>query len=567
MFPEYELIEQKVNEIVHKFNRGLESREDLSEIYALLGVVKVTFAMPFENDPTSRIISPEFILESERTEDGSITIFERNTEHGEVIEFGYPRSDGKEIKCRWFLSKKVDRSLIDEERYMMFADKLYMLQSIRNLRKMLDFARNHDLQTGIPNVIGFRRQYRDARAENPDIRYAIVYVNLQNFRYFNERLGSRGADEVMLQFSRRLTLCVESDEGACRLGGDNFLIFVKPQNLDGLIKRLSDFTINNISAAPQKEFSISAWIGIDANDDGADLGSRIGRASTANMFAKQRIKQPVVYYSEKFLEMLNHNKYIASIFSPALENHELSAFFQAKVNMRTGELKGLEALCRWKHDGEFIFPDQFIPVIDRLGLTYELDMEILRYSCECIRKWLDMELTPPVISVNFSRKDIFIPNIEQEIKKTVDEYDIMPAYVEIEITETSSEAEYARIIEFTKNLKNMGFRIAIDDFGTGYSSLSLVHNINADVIKIDKTFVTAIHKDTRTAMLVENIINIAKCLDMELVAEGVETAEEGQTLLKLGCDTAQGYYYSRPADYEATTSVIRDNPFMPIGAE
>lgn len=565
MFPDYEKIEQKTDEIIHKFNHGLEDREDFRELYTLLGVVKVTFEMQFETDPNSRVMSPEFIMASERSEDGSITLFESSTEFGDIIDFSYPRFDGREIRCRWFLSKKVDKSQIDEERYLNTADKMYMLQGVTNLRRMLDFAINHDPQTGIPNGVGFRRMYREAKADNPDVKYALVYINLQNFRYFNERLGSRGGDEVIVQYSRRLTLCVEPDEGVCRLGGDNFLLFVKPENLDSLIQKLSDFNVDNISASPRKSFSVSAWIGIDAYDDGEEMGTRIGRASVANMFAKQHIKQPVVYYSDKFHEMLSHNKHIASIFSPAIENHEFSAFFQAKVSMATGELKGFEALCRWKHEDDYIFPDQFIPVIDRLGLTYELDMEILRYSCSCIRKWLEMELTPPVISVNFSRKDIFIPDIEQEIKKTVDSYDIMPAYVEIEITETATEAEYARIIEFTKNLKAMGFRIAIDDFGTGYSSLSLIHNINADVLKIDKTFVTAIHKDKRTEVLVESIINIAKHLDMDLVAEGVETAEEGEMLMRLGCDIAQGYFYSRPADYEATTAIIRNMPFKPIG--
>ena len=567
MFPDYEKIDKKVDEIVHKFNRGQEEREDFKEIYDLLGVVKVSFNMDFERDPSSRMMMPDFVMETERSEDGYITLFESSTETGEVIEFSYPKPDGRYIRCKWYLSAKTDRSLIDIDRYMMAADKLYMLQSINNLRKMLDFARYHDPQTGIPNGIGIRKLFREARAENPEAKYAVLYVNLQNFRYFNERLGSRGGDEIMVQYARRLILCVEPDEGVCRLGGDNFMLFVKPENLDGLIKKLQDFTVDNISVAPQKSFSIPAWIGIDANDDGDELGDRIGRANTANMFAKQRIKQPVVYYSEKFLEMLNHNKYIASIFTPALENHEFSAYFQAKVSMMTGELKGLEALCRWKHDGEFIFPDQFIPVIDRLGLTCELDLEILRYTCEAIRKWLDTGLTPPVVSVNFSRKDIFVPDIEQKIKKMVDGYDIMPAYVEIEITETATEAEYARIIEFTKNLKAMGFRIAIDDFGTGYSSMSLIHNINADVIKIDKSFVTAIHKGSRTEVLVESIISMAKRLDMEPVAEGVETEEDGRTLLRLGCDVAQGYYYSRPADYDATTVMIREKPFKPIGAD
>ena len=440
-----------------------------------------------------------------------------------------------------------------------------MIQSITNMRRMLDFARNHDPQSGIPNGVAIRNMYREAVRENPDIQYSVLFVNLQNFKYVNERIGSKGGDEAIVQYSRRLTLCVEPDEGVCRLGGDNFVLFVKPENLDKIIHRLTQFTIEDLKEAPEKSFTLSAWIGIAANDYDCDIGTRIEHASIANMFARQRLKQAVVFYSEQFNEMLNHNKRIASLFMPALANHEFQAYFQAKVNMETGELSGFETLCRWIHDGEFIFPDQFIPVIDRLGLIYELDMEILRLTCECIRKWLDMGLNPPILSVNFSRKDIFVPGVENEILNMVRSYDITSHYIEIEITETSSESEYVRIIEFTRNLKDMGFRIAIDDFGTGYSSLSLIHNINADVIKIDKSFVTTLHKDSKTEVLVESIINIGRRLGMDLVAEGVETEEDGQLLMKLGCSIAQGYYYSHPSDYETTTGLLRERPFKPIG--
>mgnify|MGYP002857413919 CR=1 FL=1 len=562
--PDYAKIESKIEDIIHKFIRSRVEREDYTELYDMLGVTKVTFTMEFEKDPMSRAMGPEFVMESDRSDDGSIVLYERGAEHGDIMEFSFPRKEADDIRCKWYLNKKTVLSEIDEEKYKRFADKLYLMQSIGNMRKMLDFARNHDPQSGIPNGVGIRKLFKEAIKANPDIKYAVLYVNLQNFKYINERIGSKGGDEAIVQYARRLTLCVDFDEGVCRLGGDNFILFVKPENLDKTIHRLSQFTIDNLSGTPDKTFTLSAWIGIAVGDEDEDFGTRIEHASIANMFAKQRLKQAVVYYSEQFKDMLNHNKRIAALFMPALTKHEFLSYFQAKVNMETGELAGFETLCRWRHDGEFIFPDQFIPVIDRLGLIYELDMEILRLTCESIRKWIDMGLNPPILSVNFSRKDIFVPEVENEIKKVVDSFGITPKNVEIEITETASEQEYARIIEFTRNLKDMGFRIAIDDFGTGYSSLSLIHNINADVIKIDKSFVTAIQKDSKTEVLVESIINIAKRLDMDLVAEGVETSDEGKTLMDLGCNIAQGFYYSRPSDFETTTKLLEERPFKPI---
>ncbi|MBQ9361130.1 MAG: bifunctional diguanylate cyclase/phosphodiesterase [Lachnospiraceae bacterium] len=562
--PDYAKIESKIEDIIHKFIRSKVEREDYREVYDLLGVTKVTFTMLFEKDPMSRAMGPEFVVEADKTDDGSIVLYDKGAEPGEVLEFSFPRQEADDIKCKWYLSNKTKPADIDKDKYVGFAEKLYLMQSISNMRKMLDFARNHDPQSGIPNGVGIRKLFREAIETNPDTKYAVIYVNLQNFKYINERIGAKGGDEAIVQYARRLTLCVDVDEGVCRLGGDNFVLFVKPENLDKIIHRLSQFNIDNLSEAPDKTFTLSAWLGIAVGDENEDFGTRIEHASIANMFAKQRLKQAVVYYSDQFKDMLNHNKRIASLFMPALAKHEFMSYFQAKVDMETGELAGFETLCRWRHDGEFIFPDQFIPVIDRLGLTYELDMEILRLTCESIRKWLDMGLNPPILSVNFSRKDIFVPEVEEEIKKVVDHYGISTEYVEIEITETATESEYARIIDFTKNLKNMGFRIAIDDFGTGYSSLSLIHNINADVIKIDKSFVTAIQKDTKTEVLVESIINIAKRLGMDLVAEGVETADEGKTLMNLGCNIAQGFYYSRPSDFDTTTKLLEERPFKPI---
>lgn len=568
MFPDYEKIDQKVEELIYKYTHCKDSREDYREIYDLLGIGKVTFEISFEKDSLSRVMGPEFIMEAERSDDGSISVYESDTELGDVIEFVYPLQGRDDIKAKWYLKKKTDRSLIDEDRYRRVACKMYLMKSVSNMRTMLEFARLHDSQSGIPNGVGIKKLYKEAQEANPDVKYTVIYANLRNFKYINERIGVRGGDEAIIQFARRLTLVVEPDEGVCRLGGDNFLLFVKPDNLDHMIKVLSNFEIDNLESAPDKSFTLSSWLGIDVDmddsDEDSDFGVRIERASIANTFARQKIKQPVVYYNEQFSDMMNTNKHIASIFMPGLKSREFQAFFQAKVNMRTGDLIGFETLCRWRHKGEFIFPDQFIPVIDRLGLIYELDMEMLRITCESVRKWLDLGLNPPVLSVNFSRKDIFIPDVEQQIKKVVDSYEIMPAYIEIEITETATEAEYARIIEFVRNLKNMGFRIAVDDFGTGYSSLSLIHNINADTLKIDKSFVTAIHKDAKTEILVSSIINIAERLNMELVAEGVETDEEGRKLMELGCEVAQGYYYSRPTDYDATTTLIRERPFKPI---
>ena len=232
--------------------------------------------------------------------------------------------------------------------------------------------------------------------------------------------------------------------------------------------------------------------------------------------------------------------------------------------MRTGKLVGFEALCRWIHDGKFIFPDQFIPIIDKAGLIPDLDMAIFDRTCACIRQWKDMGLNPPRISTNFSRKNLFVQDIEEKILGTIKENGLTTDDLEIEITESVKVQEYDRLIEFVKYLKNNGVHIAIDDFGTGYSSLSLIHNVDVDIIKIDKSFVDNLLDDDRSRVLSHSIISIADKLGIGIIAEGVETREQGEMLLKLGCNVAQGYYYGKPVDYNEATEIIKNSEFEPI---
>jgi EAL domain-containing protein (putative c-di-GMP-specific phosphodiesterase class I) len=195
--------------------------------------------------------------------------------------------------------------------------------------------------------------------------------------------------------------------------------------------------------------------------------------------------------------------------------------------------------------------------LDREGLIPELDMTIFNETCRTIRRWKDMGFNPPRISSNFSKKNLFIPKIEDRILQVIEDNGLEPADVEIEITESMKDIEYDRLILFVKTLKEKGLFISIDDFGTGYSSLSLLHNIEADVIKIDKSFTDQVTEDEKSAILIESIITIARKLKMHVIAEGVETPEQGRMLMKLGCNYAQGFLYSKPVDYETATEIMR----------
>ena len=454
----------------------------------------------------------------------------------------------------------------DIELYQFLADLIYLIASRENMRCMLDFAETSDPQSGIPNVVFVMKKFAEMLKKGSGDRYAIIYFNLQNFKYVNETGGSRCGDEVIVKYARDLMSIFSEDECICRMGGDNFSGFIRKDHLDKIIKILSSRTIGKLESLPGRSFEISAWIGISEGmpNDMRPFGARLNEASMACNIGKSRLKQNIVFFSEELKMMMNRGREILAMFMPAVKKREFIPYFQPKVNMKTGELVGFEALCRWIHDGRFIFPDQFIPVLDKEGLIHELDMAIFRETCSIIKEWNDIGLVPPRVSTNFSRKNLFVSDIEKLIYDTIIESGIDVTDIEIEITESVQEAETARLIEFVRNLKNYGIHISIDDFGTGYSSLMLIHNIDADVLKIDKSFVDSIPGEHKSEVLIESIINIAQNLNMSLIAEGVETPEQGRELLRLGCRNAQGYYYSKPVEKKAAEEMIRTRPFRPI---
>lgn len=545
--------------------RQLEGR-DYEQICKAVGVSKLYYDMDLGDSGRYRDAKTRELVISGIEVNGNIVLYDDGTECSFRRSFTY-YYDGQEFVHAYIdLQDSGPWEKNGEAVYSMLADIIYVIVSRANMRNMLDFAETTDAQTGIPNVIFITRKFNETIHSRPDQLYSVLYFNLQNFKYINETATAKCGDEAIIKYAHTVVKFVEDDECVCRMGGDNFAMFIRREHLSEVIEKLHSVVLSKLENAPGRSFEISAWIGVSEGnaDDRRPFSARLNESAMACGIGKSRLKQNVVFYSEELKLMMNRGREIMAMFMPAVKNREFHPFFQPKVNMETGELVGFEALCRWIHDGRFIFPDQFIPILDKEGLIHDLDMAIFRETCAAIKQWKDMGLMPPRISSNFSRKNLFIPHIEQMIYDTIVESGIDVNDVEIEITESVQEAETTRLIEFVRNLKNYGLHISIDDFGTGYSSLMLIHNIDADILKIDKSFVDEIPGDHKSEVLIESIINIAQNLDMSLIAEGVETAEQGRELIRLGCSNAQGYFYSKPVDYDAATEMIRTRPFKAI---
>lgn len=539
--------------------------DDYTSICEAVGVLKMYYDMDLGDSGRYRDHKTNELVIGGTELENKIVLYDSGKTGCSTLKFTYYYEDQEYVHA--FVDiPEAQPSESDKEIYQVMADIVYIIVSRENMRSMLDFAEMTDAMTGIPNIMYISKKYGELIRRGSCENYVVIYFNLQNFKYINESSSSKCGDEAIIKYSRMIVGMMEGDECVCRMGGDNFAAYIKRTRLDDIIRLLHSITLSKLECAPGRTFEVSAWIGVSESlpNDRRPFSARLNEAATACNIGKSRLKQNVVFYSEELKIMMNRGREIMAMFMPAIKNREFHPFFQPKVNMETGELVGFEALCRWIHDGRFIFPDQFIPILDKEGLIHDLDMAIFRETCIAIKSWIDMGLKPPRISSNFSRKNLFIPDIEKMIYDTIIENGIGVENVEIEITESVQEAETARLIEFVRKLKSYGIHISIDDFGTGYSSLMLIHNIDADILKIDKSFVDEIPGDRKSEILIESIIGIANNLNMSLIAEGVETAEQGKELVRLGCKIAQGYYYSKPVDYDAATALIRCSPFEKV---
>ncbi len=540
--------------------------EDYRDLCEALNVSKLYYDIDLGDGGKYRDVLTQKHIFSQVEEDGKIMLYNNGDKTDLKLVYPYYYDGLEYVHAYTEFREGINLSDLDTSVFQLVGDLVYIIASRQNMRSMLDYAEMTDAQTGIANIVHIGRRFAEVIRRIPPHNFYVLYLNLQNFKYINETAGAKCGDEAIVQYSRTLPALIDPDECVCRMGGDNFAMYIKKDHLSDMLKKLEGISIGHLATAPGHSFEISSWVGVTevAEGDMRPFNMHLDEAAIACNIGKSRLRRNVVFYTDELKMMMNHGREIMAMFRPAIRNREFIPFFQAKVDMRTGELVGFEALCRWMHEGRFIYPDQFIPVLDKEGLIHDLDMAIFRETCAAIRRWKDMGLTPPRISSNFSRKNLFVPRIETKIYNAIKENGIDVSDIEIEITESTKEAETDRLIDFVRNLKELGLHISIDDFGTGYSSLMLIHNIDADVIKIDKSFIDNIPGDHKSEVLIESIISIAHNLNMQLIAEGVETTEQGRALLGLGCHNAQGYFYSKPVSFDDATEIIKDPRFKPI---
>lgn len=382
-------------------------------------------------------------------------------------------------------------------------------------------------------------------------QYTAIFLNMKESKYVNERFGNTTGDKIIHDYAQDLKNFLGKKGYVGRMGGDNFFIFVKNEYLDDFIEHLRNvvFTIKYDDEAVQHQVKVRC--GIFRITDDVGYREIINHTSTALAIARET-GPDFVEYEEAMQKEFLAEKQILADFKQGLANQEFVPYYQPKVDAKTGKLCGAEALVRWIKDGEVIAPGAFVPVLEKNNRITKLDFYIFEHMCKDIRAWIDAGLEPVRVSSNFSKENLKNEHFAEEIVKIMNKYSLDGRYIEVELTESSCMEDFALLRQFSKKVKDAGITLAIDDFGTGYSSLSMLHEFDADVVKLDKSFLdSAIAGSRRSKVFIQDIISMVDDLEESSICEGVETKEQLEFLKESGCNMIQGYYFDRPMPRQA----------------
>ncbi len=386
----------------------------------------------------------------------------------------------------------------------------------------------------------------------------IAYTDIKYFKYFNDTYGYQLGNDLLVRLAEMISK--ERDMFLCgaRVVSDNIVSAgcVRGCNCEQIIKYMKSAS-DQMEIELRKEFNcnrIRLTTGvffITSENAEMDPETAVSNANLARKQAKDTGTAEIVVFEEKMAEKINKEIEILSSIDEAMEKHEIRAYYQPKINSVTGKLIGAEALVRWrKPNGSWMYPDDFIPVLEKSGQIVKVDYFMYDEVFAYIRKRIDQRKSVVPISMNVSRMHLKKPGIAAYVRTLLDKYNIPPELIEFEITENVFIENTETVKEFIEAFHSMGVRVSMDDFGSGYSSLNLLSQIPIDVIKLDKCFLHSADMSEKEKLVVSNIVRMTKDLGMDSLCEGVESNDQSKFLKSIGCDVQQGYYFSKPISRE-----------------
>ncbi len=425
--------------------------------------------------------------------------------------------------------------------------------------KTMEYMAFYDTLTGLPNRNEIMRRLQGILNSGKE-KAAVLFLDLDRFKIINDTKGHSTGDLLLKKAGIRLEDTVGSLGLVARQGGDEFIILFEEkekQQIEGAARAILE-QFNKPFILEGEEFYITPSIGISLYPEhGTDQETLIKHADTAMYLAKERGKNNFQFYTSSLEGLASRKMALENGLRKALDRGELLLHYQPQIDLKTGKLKGTEALVRWQRpDGGLVPPGEFIPLAEETGLIVPMGKWILRTACEQHKRWKSEGAGSVPIAVNISVRQLEDPEFIMYVKSVLSSCDIEPGCLELEITESIMQNIEKATIALNE-LKKIGIRLSIDDFGKGYSSLSYLKHLPIDTIKIDKSFVDDILDPAQNGSLVKAIIDMGLNLNFSVVAEGIEHKEQAEFLLKNNCPVGQGYYFSRPVTGEVFKEFIK----------
>lgn len=448
-------------------------------------------------------------------------------------------------------------SLHDEEldviRQIMFTALGFA--SLKRLQRIVA-SLTYDDENGFKNLRYFEHTLRQLDFDGMLVKMAAFHFNLRHFSLVNQEIGRGAADLVIRNHYDGLKELIGDSGALSRLGGDNFVGICDKSRIDRVIEYLTNTPVVYNASGERIIISASAGIFIIPEDFKMhNTGQVMDKIITSSQVAKTGGGSQIVFFNDRLAAGKEKMMHVQNLFPEALEKEEFKVFYQPKINVDTGDIVGAEALCRWFKGGTIIPPMDFIPVLESTSDICKLDFYMLDHVCKDIRRWLDEGRKIVRVSVNLSRKHMMNIDLIKKIIDTIDNNDVPHKYIEIELTETTTDVEFKDLNRVVSGLQHEGIYTSVDDFGIGYSSLNLIRAIPWNVLKIDKSFLPVDEDDQNSirSIMFRHVVAMTNELGLECIAEGVETMEQVKVLRENGCAIAQGYYFDKPlpvADFE-----------------